>query len=213
VKPEVTLKEMIRRRLAAIIHTKTPEQALAVAEAVAAGGIFSIEIPMAMPDAVEVLRTLSPRPDFIVGAGGVLMRGQAEVALKAGARFLVSPIAEQSLIPLCREAGAVSVIGGVTPTEILTVRRAGADMVKVFPLESMGGPRFLRELLEPFPDLPLMISGNVTLESLPDYLGFPHLVIALGSGLVIPRLVSQGRYATITERARQCMILVEKRRG
>ena len=208
MKPEVTLKEMIRRRLVAVIHTKTPEQALAVAEAVATGGILTLEIPMTIPDAVEVIRALSLRLDFIVGAGGVLTRGQAEAALKAGARFLISPVGELSLIPLCREAGAASVIGGFTPTEILTARRSGADMVKVFPLEAVGGPRFLRELLEPSPDLPLMVSGNITLENLSDYLGFHHLVIALGPSLIIPRLVSQGRYATITERARQCVVLV-----
>jgi 2-dehydro-3-deoxyphosphogluconate aldolase/(4S)-4-hydroxy-2-oxoglutarate aldolase len=213
MKVEVTLKELIRRRLVAVLHTKTPEQALAVAEAVGAGGILSLEIPMTIPDAVEVIKTLTRRPGFLVGAGGVLMRGQAEAALKAGARFLISPMGELSLIPLCREAGVVSVIGGFTPTEIMTARHAGADMVKVFPLESVGGPRFLQELVEPFPDLPLMISGNISIESLPDYLGFPHLVIALGSSLVIPRLVSQGRYATITERAHQWVIFVEKRRG
>lgn len=213
MKPDVTLKEMIRRRLVAVIHTKTPEQALAVAEAVAAGGILTLEIPAAMPDASGVLRALTPKPGLIVGAGGVLTSGQAEAALKAGARFLISPIADQGLIPLCREAGAVSVLGGFTPTEVTTARRAGADMVKVFPHESVGGPHFLRELAEPFPDLPLMVSGNITLETLPDYLGLPHLTIALGPGLVIPRLVREGRYATITERARQYVVLVERRRG
>ncbi len=213
MKAEVTLKELIRRRLVVVLPTKNSEQALAVAEAVVAGGILSLEIPMTIPDATEVIRALTPKPGVIVGAGGVLMRGQAEAALKAGARFLSAPIAELSLIPLCREAGVVSVLGGFTPTEIATARHAGADMVRVFPLESVGGPRFLRELVEPFPDLPLMVSGNITLETLPDYLGFHHLVIAFGPSLVIPRLISQGRYAAITERARQYVILVEKRRG
>ncbi|MFQ5880940.1 MAG: bifunctional 4-hydroxy-2-oxoglutarate aldolase/2-dehydro-3-deoxy-phosphogluconate aldolase [Candidatus Methylomirabilales bacterium] len=210
--PETTLKAMIRRRLLAVICTRTSEQALASAEAVAAGGITSLEISCTIPDAVQVIKTLASRPGLTVGAGTVLRKEQAEAALKAGARFLVSPVGEISLVPLCREAGAVSVIGAFTPTEILTAHRAGADMVKVFPVDAVGGPRFLRELLEPLSQLPVMVAGGVTLDSLPDYLGLPVQTIALGASLVLPRLVEQGAYAALTERAAQFVFLVERRR-
>lgn len=204
---------MIRRRLLAVIRTKTPEQALAAAEAVAAGGILSLEVSVTMPEADQVIKALAPRHGLTVGAGGVLSKEQAELALQAEARFLVSPVGDVSLVPLCREAGVVSVIGALTPTEILAVHRAGADVVKIFPADPLGGPRYLRAILDPLPPLPLMVEGGVTLENLLDYLGLPIPLIALGEHVVVPRLVAKGVYAPITARARDLVLLVEKRQG
>jgi len=107
----------------------------------------------------------------------------------------------------------VSVIGALTPTEILAVHRAGADVVKIFPADPLGGPRYLRAVLDPLPPLPLMVEGGVTLENLPDYLGLPIPLIALGEHVVVPRLVAKGVYAPITARARDLVLLVEKRQG
>lgn len=211
--PETALEGMIRRRLLAVIRTKTPEQALATAEAVAAGGILSLEIPLTVPEAAQVIKALARRRGLIVGAGAVLSKEQAELALRAEARFLVCPVGDVSLVPLCREAGALSVIGAMTPTEILAVHRAGADVVKVFPVEPLGGPRFLRAVLDPLPPLPLMVEGGVSLENLPDYLGLPIPLIALGENLTVPRLAARGVYAPITARARDFVLLVEKRKG
>jgi len=211
--PEAVLEGMIQRRLLAVIRTKTPEQALAAAEAVAAGGILSLEVSVTMPEVDQVIKALAPRRGLTVGAGGVLNKEQAELALQAEAQFLVSPVGDVSLVPLCREAGAVSVIGALTPTEILAVHRAGADVVKIFPVDPLGGPRYLRAVLDPLPPLPLLVEGGVTLENLPDYLGLPIPLIALGEHVVVPRLVAKGVYAPITARARDLVLLVEKRQG
>ncbi|MBW8058104.1 MAG: 2-dehydro-3-deoxyphosphogluconate aldolase [candidate division NC10 bacterium] len=204
---------MMRRKLLALIRTKTPEQALATAEALATGGITSLEIPFTMPEAVQVLKALAARHDLTVGAGTVLNKEQAEVALAAGARFLVCPIGDVSLVSLCREAGAVSVLGALTPTEILMAHRVGADVVKIFPVDALGGARFVRALLEALPPLPLMVEGGATLENLPDYLGLPIRLIALGEALIVPRLVAKGAYAAISARARDYVLLVERRKG
>ncbi|MBW8004596.1 MAG: hypothetical protein FVQ06_02265 [candidate division NC10 bacterium] len=206
------LKGMIHRKLMAVIRTKTPEQALASAEALAAGGITSLEIAFTVPEAAQVIKTLAGRAGLTVGAGTVLDREHAEVALLAEARFLVCPVGDVSLVPLCQEAGAVSVIGALTPTEILAAHRGGADMVKIFPLKALGGSQFLRAVFGVLPPVPMMVGGGVTLENLPDYLGLPIQVIALGDSLVVPRLVAQGVYAAITARARDFVLLVEKRR-
>jgi 2-dehydro-3-deoxyphosphogluconate aldolase/(4S)-4-hydroxy-2-oxoglutarate aldolase len=204
---------MIRRRLLAVIRTQTPEQALAAAEAVTAGGLLSLEISMTVPQADQVIRALAPRRGLTVGAGVVLRKEQAELALQAGARFLVSPVGDVSLVPLCREAGAVSVIGALTPTEILAAHWAGADVVKLFPVDPLGGPRYLRAVLELLPAFPLMVEGGVTLENLPDYLALPISLIAVGEQVVVPRLVAKGVYASITARARDLVLLLEKRQG
>lgn len=211
--PETVLDGMIHRKLLAVIRTKTPEQALASAEALAAGGITSLEIPVSLPDAAEVIRTLAARPGLTVGAGAVLNMEQAELALKAEARFLVCPVGDVNLVPLCHEAGAVSVLGALTPTEIVTVHRAGADAVKIFPVEALGGLRFLQAVFGALPRPSLMVEGGVTLENITDYLGLPIRLIALGETLVVPRLVASGVYAAITARARDFVLRVEKRKA
>ncbi len=213
MKAETVLDGMVHRKLLAVIRTKTPEQALASAETLAAGGITSLEIPLTVPDAIHVIKTLASRDDLIVGAGGVLSQEEAEQALGVQARFLVSPVGEVSLVPLCREAGAVSIIGALTPTEIFAVHRAGADLVEVFPVDGIGGLGFLRALFELLPQLRLMVRGGVTLETLPDYLGSPVQIIALGESLIVPRLVARGAYAAITARAREFVLLVESRKA
>jgi 2-dehydro-3-deoxyphosphogluconate aldolase / (4S)-4-hydroxy-2-oxoglutarate aldolase len=210
--PETVLDGMIYRKLLAVIRTRTPEQALASAEALAAGGITSLEIPVSLPDAAEVIRTLAAQPGLTVGAGAVLNMEQAELALKADARFLVCPVGDVHLVPLCHEAGAVSVLGALTPTEIMTVHRAGADVVKIFPVEALGSLRFLQAVFGVLPHPSLMVEGGVTLENLPDYLGLPIRLIALGESLVVPRLVASGVYAAITARARDFVLRVEKRK-
>jgi len=154
------LKGMIHRKLIAVIRTKTPEQALASAEALAAGGITSLEIAFTVPEAAQVIKTLAGRAGLTVGAGTVLDREHAEVALLAEARFLVCPVGDVSLVPLCQEAGAVSVIGALTPTEILAAHRGGADMVKIFPLKALGGSQFLRAVCGVLPPVPLMVGGG-----------------------------------------------------
>jgi 2-dehydro-3-deoxyphosphogluconate aldolase/(4S)-4-hydroxy-2-oxoglutarate aldolase len=204
---------MVRRRLLAVVRTKTPEQALASAEAAIAGGITTLEIALAVPEAVRVITALASKPQVTVGAGGVLTKEQAEMALMAQARFLVCPVGEVSLIPLCREAGVVSVLGAITPSEIWSVHRAGADVVRISPVEALGGSRFLRAVLEALPPLPVMVEGGVTLENLPDFLGLPVQMIGMGASVMVPRLIARGVYAPITARARDCVLLVEKRSG
>src|SRR3972149_7328713 len=106
----VTLKQMEKTKLVAVVRTRTTEQALRPAEAIIVAGLTNIEIPYTVPRAGEVLRELSFLGDrATIGAGTVLTREQGEDALAAGARFLVSPILEAGLAPLCREAGG----GGV----------------------------------------------------------------------------------------------------
>jgi 2-dehydro-3-deoxyphosphogluconate aldolase / (4S)-4-hydroxy-2-oxoglutarate aldolase len=211
--PGTTLGEMVRRKLVAAIRTKTPEQALASAEAVAAGGIASLEIALTIPGAVEVIRALAHRTRLAVGAGGVLTKEQAETALAARASFLVCPVGDVSLVPLCREAGVVSVLGAATPSEIWQAHRAGTDVVRVFPVNALGGPRYLRTIRESLPPVPVMVEGDVTLENVPDYLALPVQMIVLGECVVVPGLVARGVYASITARARDFALLVGKRTG
>ena len=196
----VTLME--RRRLVAEVRTETALQALGVVDALAAAGISTIEISLTIPGAHEILTHCAVRRDVLVGAGAVLDSRQATEAISCGARFIASPILEPDLIPICRDANVACILGALTPTEIIAAQRAGAEMVKVFPAEALGGPMYVRALLRQLTHVSLQVSGGFTAENTSEYLQLPIRTLALGT-LLVPRvLVERGNWQAITNRAR-----------
>ena len=128
-----------------------------------------VEVTFTVPGAAEVIRTLSGEGQVHVGAGTVLSEEQARTGIEAGARFIVSPSLELDLVPVCREAGVASIPAGATPTEIVRALRSGADLVKIFPADCVGGPHFIRQMLGPFPEARFMVSGGVNKENVAEY--------------------------------------------
>lgn len=181
-----------RMRVVAVIRTDSAELAADVGRALLRGGVGAAEITYTVPDAAEAIRTLAPEWPGAVGAGTVLTAAQGGEALEAGAGFLVSPVLVPELAPMCREAGALTVLGGLTPTEIMAAVHAQADLVKVFPISAMGGPSYVKAVLEPLPRLSLMVSGGVTREQIPEYLGLGVRSIALG-GALMPKALVEAR--------------------
>lgn len=173
-------------RLVAVIRAERPEDALFAARAMAAAGVRGIEITFTVPDAAASIREAIAAlpPEVVVGAGTVLTEAQAREALGAGARFLVSPVGDAWLVRIGHEHGALVAIGGLTPTEIVAAARAGADYVKVFPGESLGGPAYIKHLRGPLPDIMLMVTGGVTRENAADYLAAGAQSVGLGSDLM-----------------------------
>ena len=141
------ITEMQRSRLVAVVRSKTPEDALALAQAAIDGGVKFVEITFSVPGAPHVIKNLSGHPDAHVGAGTVLSKKQAEATIGAGAKFIVSPTLELDLIPMCHEANIACFPGAATPTEILTAARAGAELVKIFPADLVGGVDFIRQMV------------------------------------------------------------------
>src|SRR5262249_59807361 len=144
-------------------------------------GIWFAEITLTVPDAFSVIERLALRSDLYVGAGTVLSKQDGKKAIEAGARFVVSPTLELDLIPLCHKAGVACFRGAATPTEILTARRMGADLVKIFPADLAGGPYFIRQMQGPFPDIRFMVSGGVSLANVQEYVRIGVTGICLGS--------------------------------
>ncbi len=179
-------------RLVAVIRADRPEDALFAARAMAQAGVRGIEITFTVPDALAIIRAAIAElpPEVIVGAGTVLTREQADSALAAGARFLVSPVGDAWLVEMGHDAGVEVAIGGLTPTEIVAARRAGADYVKLFPGDACGGPRYIKNLRGPLPDIPLMVTGGVTRENAADYLAAGAQSVGLGSDLMPKALVA-----------------------
>lgn len=173
-------------RLVAVIRAERPADALFAACAMAAAGVRGIEITFTVPDAAASIREAIAAlpPGVVVGAGTVLTESQAFDALQAGAQFLVSPVGDQWLVRIGHAHGALVAIGGLTPTEIVAAARAGADYVKVFPGESLGGPAYIKHLRGPLPDISLMVTGGVTRENAAAYLAAGAQSVGLGSDLM-----------------------------
>lgn len=193
---------MERRRLVAEVRTQSAVQALGVVDALAAAGVSTIEISMAIPGAPEIVSHLAMRQDVMVGAGAVLEPRQAKDMISCGARFIASPIFAPDLVPVCRDANIVCILGALTPTEVIAAQRAGAEMVKLFPGEAFGGPAYIRALLRQLTHVSLQVSGGFTAENLGEYLTLPVRTLALGDLLVPPVLVERGNWQAITNRAR-----------
>ena len=190
-------------RLVAVIRADRPEDALLAARAMARAGVRGIEITFTVPDAAAIIRQAAAElpPEVVVGAGTVLTRAQANAALAAGARFLVSPVGDAWLVEMGHAAGAQVAIGGLTPTEIVFAQRAGADYVKLFPGDSLGGPAYIKHLRGPLPDVPLMVTGGVTRENATAYLNAGAQSVGLGSDLAPKALVAAGDMEGLTRHA------------
>jgi 2-dehydro-3-deoxyphosphogluconate aldolase/(4S)-4-hydroxy-2-oxoglutarate aldolase len=182
MKAQDTLQHMIANRVVGIVRTATAEQAVALAKAFLVGGFQTLEITLTVPNALSVLSELAGDlpAGTILGAGTVLSVDQAKAAIDAGARFIVSPVSQLDLIPVCKQHGAVCIPAGMTPTELLAGFRAGAELVKVFPIENIGGVDYIRNLRGPLPELPLWVSGGVPPQHVPDYLQAGVKVVGLG---------------------------------
>lgn len=193
------LRELHLTRLVAVIRSKSSDDALATAKAAADAGVKFVEITFSVPGALKVIETLARQPELHVGAGTVLSPEQARAAIAAGAQFVVAPTREIDLIPLCHEAGIACFPGAATPTEIITAARAGADLVKVFPADCVGGPYFIRQMSGPFPEIRFMVSGGVSLENVKDYVQAGVTGICLGSAYLSSLLARQGHEGFVKE--------------
>jgi len=164
-----------------------PAAVVDVAEALARGGVGAFEITLDGEGSLEALRRLTERfaegSELLIGAGTVLDQEVAHAAVQAGARFLVTPHLDEALIRVAVDAGVPVFPGAFSPTEILRAWRAGATAVKVFPASGVG-PAFVRELRGPFPDVELIPTGGVTIESAPAFVAAGAVAVGLGGSLV-----------------------------
>jgi 2-dehydro-3-deoxyphosphogluconate aldolase/(4S)-4-hydroxy-2-oxoglutarate aldolase len=150
-------------------------------------GFRTFEITLTIPDALRLVRELAARDDVLVGAGTITTEAQAIACLEAGARFVVSPFLLPALPRAARAADAASIVGALTPSEIHQAVEAGADAVKVFPAHSVGGPAYLHAVRAVIPGVPLIPTGGVTLDNLPDYLEAGCRIVGVGSDLFAAR--------------------------
>jgi 2-dehydro-3-deoxyphosphogluconate aldolase / (4S)-4-hydroxy-2-oxoglutarate aldolase len=205
------IREMDQYRLVAVVRSKSAEEAVATAKAVLQGGVKFIEITFTVPGALDIIKSLAARQGLHVGAGTVLSREQAETAMGVGAEFIVAPSLELNLISICHEGNVPCIPGAATPTEVLTAARAKADLVKIFPADTVGGPHFIRQLSGPFPEVRFMVSGGVTMANTKEYVQAGVTGICLGSAYLASTLAEKGHGGMVNELQRFVKLVDEAR--
>jgi 2-dehydro-3-deoxyphosphogluconate aldolase/(4S)-4-hydroxy-2-oxoglutarate aldolase len=198
-----------------VIRAASPELALRAAEAVLAGGISVFEITMTVPDAPAVIETLAARlgARAVVGAGTVLDAVAAARCIDAGAAFVVSPGFDAATVAAAHARGVPAMPGALTPTEVIAAWKAGADMVKIFPASAVGGPKYLRALRGPLPDVKLLPTGGVNAATAGDYIAAGAAALGVGSELIDPAALARGDDALLTTRARELLAAVAAARA
>jgi 2-dehydro-3-deoxyphosphogluconate aldolase/(4S)-4-hydroxy-2-oxoglutarate aldolase len=208
------LKNLQETGLVPVLRAESVEKALALAEAVAAGGVNVVEVTMTVPGAVEVIeRLVRDRPEILVGAGTVLDAETARTCILAGAQFVVSPALNVKTIAMCHRYSVAVLPGALTPTEIVTAWEAGADVVKVFPAGAMGGARYLVSLKGPLPQIKMIPTGGVSLATAKEFLEAGAFALGVGSDLVDEKAMAEGKPEVVTEIARKYLAIVREFRG
>jgi 2-dehydro-3-deoxyphosphogluconate aldolase/(4S)-4-hydroxy-2-oxoglutarate aldolase len=198
-----------RARVIPVVRTASAALAARAVEWLRGAGLSVFEITMTVPDAPALIRDLASDPSILVGAGTVPDRVTADACLAAGARFLVSPWVDPAVAEAARAAGAVSMLGAMTPTEVRAALRAGADVVKIFPASSAGGPAHIKALRAVFPDVAFCPTGGVDARNAPDYLAAGAAFVGIGGKLVDERLLERGARAGIEAAARDVLGLMQ----
>src|SRR5690606_16431881 len=153
------------KRVSAILRTDAQDKARAAMNAAVCRVFVIVEVTVTTAGALELIAEFSAREGLVVGAGTVLTVAQAEGAVEAGARFLVSPVTDAPVIAAAKGLGVAAMPGAQTPTEMYAAHRAGAQLVKLFP-EPAGGPRWLKSVLGPLPMLKVVPTNGVDADNL-----------------------------------------------
>jgi 2-dehydro-3-deoxyphosphogluconate aldolase / (4S)-4-hydroxy-2-oxoglutarate aldolase len=208
------LQQVLDRGIVAILRAPTGETLAGIAEVLYESGIDVIEVTFTVPGVLDIIADVRKRlgDKVLLGAGTVLDTESARSAILAGAEFIVSPTVNLDVIQLCNRYDKAIMTGAFTPTEVLTAWEAGADIVKVFPAD-VGGPSYLKALHGPLPQIRLMPTGGVDLETLPEFVKAGACAVGLGSSLVEKQAVKENDMARIRDLATRYVELMKQVRS
>jgi len=199
---EEILSEILDKKVIAVIRIKEEEKLKKVIDAIYSGGISIIEITMTVPDAIKLIEKISTffENKIITGVGSVLDKTTAENAIKAGAKYVVSPVFKKEIIEITHKYDLPVMPGAFTPTEIQAAYEAGADIVKVFPADIVG-MSFFKSVLAPLPHLKLMPTGGVTLQNEGEWLKAGACAVGVGTALLDKNAIRNDNYDILTANA------------
>jgi 2-dehydro-3-deoxyphosphogluconate aldolase/(4S)-4-hydroxy-2-oxoglutarate aldolase len=200
------LDEIFKRKAVSVLRVKEEDKLKKVIEAIAEGGVSVAEITMTVPNAIKLIEKMSQELDenIIIGVGSVLSKEVAEEAIKAGAKYVVSPILKKEIIEMAQKYDVPVMPGCFTPTEIYSAFEMGADIAKVFPADIVGMP-FFKAILAPMPHLKLMPTGGVSLTNAGDWLKAGACAVGIGSALLDDKAIKEENYLKLTENAKTIM--------
>lgn len=191
-----------RSRLLAILRLERLENAKELVQTLLDAGVRCLEFTLTNPDTPGwVTRLLSEEPRFrdgsaCLGLGSVRSVAEAEIAIQSGAQFIVTPIASTAIVDRCKSANVPIAAGAYTPTEIASMRDAGADWVKVFPARNLG-PSFIRDVLAPMPYLSLIPTGGIDISNAQAYLEAGATAVGVGGSLCRSDWVEAGHWEKV----------------
>jgi 2-dehydro-3-deoxyphosphogluconate aldolase / (4S)-4-hydroxy-2-oxoglutarate aldolase len=196
------------------VRLSSAEDARFATDAVSHGGIPIVEITMTVPGAIDVISELARNsPELIVGAGTLFDLETARRCLDAGAAFLTSPGLDLSLIEFAHKADVAVLAGALTPTEVTSAWKAGAEFVKVFPCSQVGGDTYIKALKRPFPNVPLIAAGGVNQRTASNFILAGACAIGVGGELIPKEAIQLRQVERIHELARRFVDFVKKARA
>ena len=205
------LEKIKREKLVPVIRTNSTDDARQAIEILSNCGIKVFEITMTVPNAVDLIVEFNDaNSEILIGAGTVLDTLQAEKCIAAGAKFIVSPAFNAETVKFCREENVAIMPGTITPTEVLTAHNTGADCVKVFPCDVMGGAKYLKTLKTLFPHIEMMPTGGVSLDTIADFLKAGAIAVGVGTDLVDFKAIREGNLDAVAGNARKYLEIVRK---
>jgi 2-dehydro-3-deoxyphosphogluconate aldolase / (4S)-4-hydroxy-2-oxoglutarate aldolase len=211
---EKVMKLIYDTGLIPIIRVKTDEIAFKVADAFLEAGVNIIEVTMSVPGAVDVVKKLVDQfgDKVLIGTGTVVDGKMAREVIEAGSHFIVSPNYSRALIETAHQFAKPIIPGALTPTEIYDAYSMGADAVKVFPCGNVGGASYLKAIRSPLPQIPLVPTGGVNLETAGPMLDAGAYALGVGGAITDKKAISEGNFEVITENVRKFIDIVKVRR-
>jgi 2-dehydro-3-deoxyphosphogluconate aldolase / (4S)-4-hydroxy-2-oxoglutarate aldolase len=208
------IAKILQTGLIPVVRAESADIAMRAIDAIREGGISVLEITMTVPGAIRVIEEVARRfgDEAIVGAGTVLDSETARACMMAGAQFIVSPALDLDTISSCRRYSVTVMPGAMTPSEVVTAWKSGADFVKVFPANAVGGPSYIKALKAPLPQIQLVPTGGVSLKTAADFIKAGAAALGVGADLVDTAALRSGEDKIVTARARQFIEIVRTAR-
>ena len=215
MKRDAILSAIVEIGIVPVVRTDTPEGAIRAIEAVYRGGIRAAEITMTVPGAIRALEKVADKfgDQIVLGAGTVLDPETARACMLAGAEFLVTPSLNLATVEIAKRYSKVITPGALTPTEVVAAWQAGGDIIKIFPCSAVGGAKYIKALRAPFPQIEMIPTGGVSLETVGDFLRAGACAVAVGAELIDSANIREGHYDVFEERARRFLDAIAKARA
>lgn len=208
------LQFLLHCGLIPVIRAASREEAVELAEALVAAGVPVIELTFTVPGALDAIEAIAARcaGRVLLGAGTVLDRETARLAILAGARFIVSPHLDAEIIAAAHRYDCLAIPGALTPTEVVRALECGADLIKIFPADALGGPKYLAALKAPLPQARLVPTGGVSLENAAAWLRSGAAALGIGSGLITESQRQSRDWAALRHNAQQLLTIIRAQR-